>query len=68
MMNHIPGASGCMNWEYLESSVLPRKFDVYFFLTDQKLHKILVNETAFKDIPLARTPLSTSNICVMNMK
>lgn len=46
-MSHIPGASGCMNWEYLESSLLPLKFD-FFFLINQKPYEILVNEKALK--------------------
>lgn len=40
MMSHIPGASGCMNWEYLESSLLPLKFDFFFF-------KLIRNPTKF---------------------
>lgn len=47
MMSHILSASGCMNWEYQESSLLPLKLD-FFFLINQKPHEILVNETALK--------------------
>lgn len=46
-MSHIPGASGCMNWEYLVSSLLPLKF-FGFFLINQKPYKILVYEMALK--------------------